>query len=110
MDFKKYWEGRPSIDYEEMIEAEAAFKFQESRIPRWIKSSDILPPPEEQVIAFRRATDEQLSIDKEYCNIIFAAIDPDHDYWYDWETGKDIDDNLFEITHWMPIEMIGTPK
>lgn len=32
MNFKEYWESRPSIEYEEMVEAKAAFDFQQKRI------------------------------------------------------------------------------
>ena len=111
MSFKEYWESRSSIEYEEMVEAKAAFDFQESRIPKWINCDRRLPEPEEQVIAFRAATDDQLAYEKEYCPIIFAAIDPvNHSVWYDWETEKDIDESLFTITHWMPIESLGIPS
>lgn len=104
MNFQEYWATRPSIDYDEMVEAEAAFSFQQSRVSAWRDVNGSLPEPETQVLAIRLATDEQLSIDKEYHPIIFAAIDPDRDgVWYDWCDDKDIDTRYFEITHWMPV-------
>ncbi len=104
MGFKEYWATRSSIDYDEMVEAEAAFSFQNSRMPKWRDTNDSLPDTETQVLAVRLATDEQLSIDKGYCPVIFAAIDPDREsVWYDWESDGDIDTERFNITHWMPV-------
>ena len=104
MNFKEYWSTRPSLDYEEMVEAQAAFDYQASRMPLWRDAAESLPEPDVQVLAVRQATDEQMAIDKEYHPIIFAAIDPDMDgVWYDWNDNKDINTRYFEITHWMPI-------
>ena len=104
MTFQDYWATRSSLDYDAMVEAEAAFKFQQSRMSVWRDAEESLPEPETQVLAIRQATKEQLSIDKEYHPVIFATIDPDQEcVWYDWESDKDIDTRYFEITHWMPI-------
>lgn len=104
IEFKEYWATRPSCDYDEMVEAEAAFSYQASRMPKaWRDASESLPEPQTQVLAIRLASDEQMSIDKEYCPIIFAALDDERSVWYDWESDKDIDTRYFEITHWMPI-------
>jgi len=104
MNFQEYWAARPSIDYDEMVEAKAAFDFQQSKLRPWRDVNDGLPEPETQVLAIRLASNEQRSIDKEYCPLIFAAIDPDRECaWYDWESDKDIDTRYFEITHWMPV-------
>lgn len=107
MDFSEYWATRPSLDYEEMLEAKRAFDFQASRMRPWRDARKELPDAETQVIAVRLATDEQISIDKEYCPVIFAAIDPDREgVWYDWESGNDIDIRYFNIVRWMPLSAI----
>jgi hypothetical protein len=104
MTFQEYWATRSSLDYDAMVEAEAAFKFQQSRMSMWRDVEDSLPEPEIQVLAIRLDTKEQASIDKEYHPVIFAAIDPDRaGVWYDWDGDKDIDTRYFEITHWMPV-------
>lgn len=105
MNFQEYWATRPSIDYDEMVEAKAAFDFQQARMSAWRDAKNSLPESETQVIAIRSATKEQLSIDKEYCQLIFAAIDPDNkSAWYDWESGNYINTKYFNITHWMPVD------
>jgi len=104
MSFQEYWATRTSIDYDEMVEAKAAFDFQQQRMSVWRDVNDSLPESETQVLAIRLATEEQLSIDKEYHAVIFAAICPDKEgVWYDWDSDKDIDTQYFEITHWMPV-------
>jgi hypothetical protein len=78
--------------------------FQAARMSVWRDVKDSLPETETQVLAVRLATGEQLSTDKEYHPVIFAAIDPDREgVWYDWDNDKDIDTSYFEITHWMPV-------
>lgn len=107
MTFKEYWQTRSSLDYDAMVEAEAAFNYQLSRITRWTDVEDSLPEPETQVLAVRQATAEQMSIDKEYSPIVMAAIDPDREFdWYDWSDDKDIDTQYFNITHWMPLDAL----
>ena len=104
MNFEEYWATRQSIDYDEMVEAKAAFDYQRQRMSVWRDVNESLPDSEVQVLAVRLATSEQLSIDKEYHPVIFAAICPDKGgAWYDWDSDKDIDARYFEITHWMPV-------
>jgi hypothetical protein len=112
MNFKEYWNKHGSCDYDEMVAASDAFRFQEKRIPKFRQVGKGKPPkPETQVIVRRKATDEQLSIDSEYNEIIFAAIDPDRPgVWYDWESDKDIDARYFEIVEWMPIDFLNPTK
>lgn len=105
MNFQDYWVNRGCIDYDSMVEASAAFEFQQSRVPMWSSAIFKRPPPEEQCLVIIQATKEQLSIDKECCKQIFAAIDPDNEnIWYDWSSGQDIDTRFFRVTKWILVD------